>query len=287
MAANAALAPQSSAYVADLLAQVASAGSWINTLSYSAPVFTVRRGQRTVIVKLDDTGNPAGPALQRSWIAVPVPANARPAAGTDANMIIWQPSTGHMWEFWEMEHEADGWHAQWGGTIDNVPSNPGYYTYQSTWGATATSLPILGGLITTSELKAGHIDHAVAIAIPAARAAYFAWPAQRTDGYLWDQTAIPEGQRFRLDPHLNLRRVPMAPIIRMIAVAVQKYGMIVRDQAPTVAFYAEDTLAEGVADPYDGRSGYFEGKDVRTLLARFPWSRLEALKDNLSCCWHS
>ena len=49
------------------------------------------------------------------------------------------------------------------------------------------------------ELKAGRIDHALAINLPAPRAGVFAWPAQRTDG-TGPPTALPEGARLRLDP---------------------------------------------------------------------------------------
>jgi hypothetical protein len=282
LSTDAPLDPNSQTYVSDLLAQLASDGTGINTYQYSTPVFTVPANQPTVTVTLDSSGNPSAAALQSSWDAVPVPSNAQAASGGDEQMVIWQPSTDQMWEFWEMQQEADGWHAQWGGTIDNVSSNPGYYTDWSGWGATATSLPLLGGLIRPSELAAGQIDHALAIGIPAAQAATFAWPAQRTDGSVSSSTAIPEGQRFRLDPSLDLSTIPMAPIVRMIAVAAQKYGIIVRDQAGDVTFYGEDSDAEGLPDPYDGAGGWFEGQYISNLLASFPWSHLEALQDTLS-----
>jgi hypothetical protein len=192
-----------------------------------------------------------------------------------------------MWEFWKMTLKSDGWHAQWGGTMHNVSTNPGYFTSPgpSNWGATASSLPLLGGLIRPSELAAGHIDHAIALAIPDTRAQYFTWPAQRTDGNVYSTTAIPEGQRFRLDPNLNLSAVPMSPLVRMIAVAAQKYGMIVRDKSGSVTVYGEDTADEGQPDPYYGGTGWFQGQYVSNLLKAFPWSHLEALQDTMSCCW--
>jgi hypothetical protein len=284
---SAAIDPDSSAYVSDLLSQVASDGVWMNTYQYSTAVYTVPATQRTVTVWLDPSSNVTARALQQSWQAVPIPPQAVPAPGTDAHMVIYQPSRNRMWEFWHMRRVGNTWHAAWGGTMNGVSGNPGYFTTPSQWGATATSLPLLGGLIRPSELAAGHIDHALAIAIPAARAAYFAWPAQRTDGYVWSSTAIPEGQRFRLDPSLDLSAIPMSPLVRMIAVAAQKYGLIVRDQGGAVAFYGEDVTAEGKKDPWYGANGWFEGQYVNNLLKAFPWSHLEALKDNLSCCWHN
>ena len=70
------------------------------------------------------------------------------------------------------------WHAEWGGRILHVSTDPGYYrdvaspqggfTEQASWGATASSLPVVGGLITLSDLASGHIDHAIAIMVPEA-----------------------------------------------------------------------------------------------------------------------
>jgi hypothetical protein len=285
--AHAPLDPRSRGYVAQLVKQVVKDGPWINTSQFSTPVFTVPAQQPMVRVKLDNMANIESPALQRSWAAVPVPRTARAAQGTDAHMVVWQPSTDRMWEFWEMRKVKNRWHAAWGGTMDHVSSNPGYYAGDhSQWGATASSLPLLGGLIRPSELAAGQIDHALSLAIPAAEAAYFTWPAQRTDGYIHDPVEIPEGQRFRLDPRLDLSKLSMSPIVRTLAVAAQKYGIVVRDQSGAVTFYAEDTSAEGKPDPYHGPSGFFESQYINNLLKNFPWSHLQALKDKQSCCWH-
>jgi hypothetical protein len=278
---------QSATYVADLLSQISSYGLWMNTYQYSAPVFTVSADQPLVSVKLDTSSSPQATALRASWQQVPIPPSAKAAAGSDEHMVIYQPSTDRIWEFWKMTLQTDGWHAQWGGSMSSVSTNPGYFTSPtpSNWGATATSLPLLGGLIRPSELAAGHIDHAIALAIPQTRAQYFTWPAQRTDGQVYSATAIPEGQRFRLDRSLDLSKIPMSPMVRMIAVAAQKYGMIVRDKSGSVTLYGEDTTAEGVANPYYGSTGWFEGQYVNNLLKAFPWSHLEALQDTMSCCW--
>ena len=98
-------------------------------------------------------------------------------------------------------------------------------------------------------------------------------------------TAIPEGQRFRLDPSLNLSAISMSPLVRMIAVAAQKYGMIVRDKSGSVTVYGEDTSDEGLPDPYYGPNGWYQNQYVSNLLKAFPWSRLEALQDAMACCW--
>jgi hypothetical protein len=287
--ADAQLDPQSTTYVAELLDQIHEYNLWINTGQYSTPVYTVPANQPTATVTLDpnnaNINNPGAPSLVRTWRSVPIPANAQPSADSQGDMVVYQPSTNHMWEFWKMNRQADGWHAAWGGTIAAISMNPGDYPAHRYWGANGSGLPLLGGLIRPSELAAGQIDHAISLAIPHALARYMAWPALQTDGNTSSMTEIPEGQRFRLDPTLDLNTIPMAPIVRMMAVAAQKYGIIVTGQAGTVTFYAEDTDAEGLPNPYYGPDGYFENQYVNNLLAAFPWSHLEALKDTLGCCW--
>jgi hypothetical protein len=220
------------------------------------------------------------PALAEAFQRVPIPLNAVEAAGTDGHLVVWQPSTDTMWEFWRAYKWLDGWHAVYGGRMTGVSTNPGHFTDPPVWGATATSLPLLGGLIRLEELEAGRIDHALAFAIPEIRRQVYSWPAQRTDGSSFRPDAIPAGTRFRIDPRLDLSTLPMSPLVRRMAEAVQRYGMVVRDGGRAVAFYAEDSTPTG-RNPYLGPTGYFEGRYVSHLLQEFPWEHLQALRTQL------
>jgi hypothetical protein len=275
--ADAPIDPLSGVYNADLRRQLTRWKPWINTTQFSSPVYTVPAGQPTVRVTLDNVQRD----LQAAWERVPIPPDARAAAGSDGTMIVWQPSTDTMWEFWQAEKRADGWHARFGGKMANVSTNPGHYTNPTGWGATATSLPMLGGLIRISELRAGRIDHALAIAIPQPKAGAFSWPAQRSDGRYDSPSAIPEGTRFRIDPKLDLSKISMSPVVRQLAVAAQRYGLVVRDTAGSVAFYAEDPTPTG-SNPYTGARGLFGGRYPSQLLAQFPWRHLQALRTNIT-----
>jgi hypothetical protein len=272
-------------------------GPWINTTDYSTPIYTVPAHQRTVRVRFTW----ATPALVEAFDAVPIPPGAQPAAGTDAQMTIYQPSTDTLWELWEMHRTASGqWQAGWGGRILHVSSNPGYYQNvvgpngttleQSDWGATASGLPIAAGLITLSDLASGRINHALALLVPKAKAKVFYCPAQRTDGYDTSPDAIPEGAHFRLDPELNLSTLAMPPVTRMIAEAAQKYGLIVNDQTGvTVGFRAQDPtplMRSGLPNPYGSyfanpASGHYQMPTQ--FLASFPWSHLQLLAPPKSC----
>lgn len=275
--ADAPIDPSSSAYVSALRNQVAAYGTWINTDRYSVPVYTAPAGAPTVRVVLDSFD----PQLQQAFEQVPIPAGAQPAAGNDAQMVVWQPATDTMWEFWRAYKLLGTWHAGWGGRMTNVSASAGYYSDPANWGATGTSLPLLGGLMRIAELQSGTIDHALAIAVPETTADVYSWPAQRSDGTSHSSLALPEGIRFRIDPAFDLSTVQMSPLARTMAVAAQRYGIVIRDTGGSVAFYAEDPTPTG-SDPYDGPGGIFGGVSPAQALAQFPWDHLEALQTQLS-----
>jgi hypothetical protein len=296
LSSTAAIDPNSGAMVSDLATQAAAEyqqniGPYIETTG-TTTMYEVGADQPTVRVQLSDPTLWWRVALQSAFDAVPIPVNAQPAAGSDAEMTIWQPSTDKLWEFFEMQKEADGWHAAWGGAIQGVSQSPGYYATSSwpgalsVWGATASSLPAAAGVITLQDIQQGHINHALALELPSPRAGTWAWPAQRSDGTGTDPNAIPEGAQLRLDPNLNLATLHLPPLTMMIAQAAQRYGMIVRDQTHhAIGLYAENPLPLGSSPYYTSGTpnptGPFGGQWPDTLLHSFPWSSLEVLKMNL------
>jgi hypothetical protein len=261
--------------------QAAKTGPAINTTNYSVPFYPVHADQPTVEVQLDSPYKAAG--LREAFKAVPLPGDAQPAAGNDCHLVVWQPSTDRLWEFWHLEKNSTGWHAGWGGAIENVSTNYGSYGPEAwlgatnMWGASASSLSIAGGVITLRDLESGKIDHALTMSVPEVRAGIFYFPAQRTDGESANPLSLPEGAHLRLDPSLNLAALHLPPLTLAMAEAAQKYGIFIRDIAGNVAFNAQDpvTLDE---NPYLGPGGYFEGSYPRRLLSSFPWARLELLE---------
>jgi hypothetical protein len=268
--------PLSALYVRRL-ARTAAGGAWINTTEYSTPVYRVPARQPGVRVTLDQPRG-VNADLRRALARVPIPAGARPAAGTDGNLVVWQPATDTLWELWGARRARDGWHARHGGRMTDLSQSPGYFPRNQGWGASATGLPLLGGLIRIAEVRAGRIDHAVSIALPETRAGIFAWPAQRTDGNSHDLLALPEGTRLRLDPELDLSRLRMPRLVRLIARAAQRYGLIVTDRAANVAFFAEDPSPLGRNPYWPGPRKIFGGEYPDRLLQSFPWERLQVVR---------
>jgi hypothetical protein len=262
--------------VANLVAQVALAPPWVNTDKFSAPVYIVEESQPTIKVNLKDKGGDL--VLKEAFEAVPLPEDALPAAGTDMHLVVYQPSTDRMWEFWLLRFEEGEWVCTWGGAMENVSTNvgrfdvdswPGAETY---WGATATSLPLLAGLLTLAELEAGEIPHAIALAIPEP-ADFFIWPAQRSDGG-GVASDPPEGLRFRLPPDFDVEGMEEPEIVKVLCRALRDYGMILRDVAGAVVFYGEDPIPSE-SEAYD--DVIFEGFSKSTIMNAIPWSEMQAV----------
>ncbi len=281
--ANAPIDPDSARMVAGITGEVRREeirgdGPWIDVTNDGVPVVQVPDNQPTVPVKLERPD----PALTAAWRAVPLPSGAQPSGG-DHDLAVWQPGTNRMWEFFQLRHQAGTWQAEWGGAMQHVSSNPGVYGpgawpgAQSYWGVTAGSLPLVGGAMTVGQLQAGDIDHALALSIPDTRAGAYAAPAERSDGVLSSPDAIPEGARLRLDPHLNLAALHLPPLVRVMAQAAQRYGIIIRDTAGVVSFIAEDPANKNFTVFRRLAQGLYPNK----LLAYFPWSHLQVLKMNL------
>ena len=256
----------------------------LNTYGGASTIFNVPANQPTVKVTLKNCGNPTGwidATLQAAFEAVPIPSYGIGDEGTDHEMTIYQPSTNTIWEFWVAQKVAGQWSACWGGKMENTNIDPGYFW--GNYGATATSLPFLGGQITADELKNGVINHAIGISLQDTQNYWIlSWPAQRSDGGnpsnkpYW----IPEGTRFRLDPTINLDTLNLTPIAKTIAKAAQVYGFVVWDRSGGITIRLNDDLsytADGGANPYPA----LFGKNVDyNLLAGFPWNHLQFLPMN-------
>jgi hypothetical protein len=281
----------------------------ISTDSYAPVLYTVPAGQPRVPVILGNNN----PSLKRAFTeGVPIPDGARPANGTDNQLIIWQPATDTMWEFWLAQEKADGWHANYGGRIRNVSQSPGYYRdildpattlgrgsdlryfEQHTWGGPASSIPNLPGLITVDQLRSGVIGHALDFATWTNAPGKWVYPAQRTDGRCRGSlgqycSQIPQGARFRLDPSYDTSQLKN-PIVRMMAKAVQDYGMVLNNTTGAgVAFSAEGWQQHGWQDPYSGPNGLFGGTTSASsqyptvFMREFPWEHLEMLQRGTTC----
>jgi hypothetical protein len=277
--------------VLDLAGKAQKNGSFVNTTHYSTPVYTVPAGQPTQQVMVDyPPQNPCvpgltagNPCLVKRWEAVPLPANPVPSDGTDRHLVVYQPSSDTMWEFWlfRVDPVSGQAHAVYGGRIQNLSTNPGHYTDTpgKRFGAAATSIPPLAGLQRISELQAGVINHVVSFAMLNPQRG-FRWPAQRSDGTNPLATAAREGTCFRFPPALNLANYNLTRYGLTLATAIQRYGMVMTDRTTSGLVVFAEGPSDG-SDPYNGPVGIFTGlspgASVGGVLRNFPWYQLKAL----------
>lgn len=208
--------------------------------------------------------------------AVPIPDAAVPAAGRDSSLSVYERDSSTLWELWRVKKKSDGWHACWGGRIDDTRSNPGYF--HNGFGSTASGLAQLAGAVQLSDVRAGTIDHAMALAIPeVAPWKDVSWPAQRSDGSSTSNSPIPMGTRFRLDPSVDVDNLGLGKLAAMVAHAAQRYGFIVTDKAGAVSVIGESGATEQAVTGTDPWKAILDGAHTYEVLKGFPWDKLTAL----------
>lgn len=285
---DAPLAADSDALVANLGQQVAEYYDGIaafNKDQFNVSAFMVSAGQPRANVIWDNCQRKSSvpkqlydPSRGAIFASVPIPEDAVPAKGSDGELSIYDSSTDQLWEFWRANKQADGWHACWGGRIDQVATSKGFFADGT--GASASGLSATAGSIRIREAQALKIDHAMSLGITRiAHWSEFSYPAQRSDGSepVGKAAAIREGQRFRLDPSLDVNTLRLHPVAAAMARAAQQYGFIVTDRSGGVSVNPESgigTTSRGAANPWAAILGSTPSYQV---LRNFPWNRMQAL----------
>lgn len=232
--------------------------SWIGAdpTQYAAPLYLVTKDTPYVPVRLrqfrfrdaiDDRtiryGAPGGTIL------MPLPPNAHPAPGTDAQLVVVNVDTG---EEWGLIYGAVDALNRW-----TVGSAYRYHIRNSgippeDFMQRGAGIGQLAGLIRPCEVARGHIDHAVTLAynFPCApeTCAANGWPAvippfTRTDGKGTYRYDIPEGARMAMRPDISLEAIVQACHgVRGCIVwarAMQEYGGFIVDNSGHPKTYPE------------------------------------------------
>ena len=183
---------------------------------YGIPYNTVPGSQRKLTVRFDYSS-------QSDHVGYPIPRRPRIEAGSDHHMLIVDSGTCRLYEMWNVRHTRRGWRAG-SGAVWKMTSNalrPDGWT-----SADAAGLPILPGLVRYPEVAAGVIDHALRFTAPQTRDAHI-YPARHDAGSGSSASLPPMGLRVRLKASFDLSQ--LSPQARVVAVALQHYGMILAD----------------------------------------------------------
>ena len=186
------------------------------------PYVAVPRDQKKVPVSFgyEDESDP-GP--------YPIPRDAPVEGGRsstgDRHVIVVQRGTCKLYELFDA-HPVDGgdrWRAGSGAVwdLDTNELRPKGWT-----SADAAGLPILAGLVRYHEVKHGEIRHALRFTASRTRRDYI-YPARHHASDSTDPDLPAMGQRLRLKKSFDVSGFPKH--VRVILIALKRYGMIVAD----------------------------------------------------------
>jgi hypothetical protein len=190
---------------------------------------------------------------------IPMPQKVWADPSSDGHMVLVDPAVRTAWEFSRFQKNSNGTYQASGVVIWNL-DGPGWrQAFMGdlwwTYGAIASGLPIIGGLIRPEEINAGVIKHALLCGIPTilqtsisgTKYELCSAPAARTDGTGTDYKSIPMGALLQLDPTLNLDALGLSPATKIIAKAMQQYGMYVGISSSTFNIYFQNLGSTGGA----------------------------------------
>jgi hypothetical protein len=231
---------------------------WIgtDTSQYTPNVYLVSNDTPLVSVKLNayrfrdaikDTviqyGEPAG------MVRMPLPSDARPAVGTDGQLVVINMDTGEEWGLNNGYRDSEGhWFA--GGVYRYSIQNSGIPP--EGFGQRGAGIGQLAGIVRRCEVDRGRIGHAVTIAYdyPCTPDAcqLNGWPAsippfRKTDGKGTSSYDIPEGARLAIRPEITKEDITKA-CNRIKGCVVwtlnlQEYGGFIVDNSGHPKTYAE------------------------------------------------
>ncbi len=153
----------------------------------------------------------------------PIPSNPKIEGGGDRHILMWDVERCRLYELFAAHRTSSGWRAG-SGAIWNLRSNalrPNGWT-----SADAAGLPILPGLVRYDEVAAGAIHHAIRFTAPETRNAHI-YPARHHAGAGSSSSLPPMGLRVRLKAGFDMG--DYSPRMRVILIAMQRYGMILAD----------------------------------------------------------
>lgn len=202
-----------------------------------------------------------------------IPVTARADTSSDGHLAVYDPIAGREWDLWQAKSNGSSWSTSAGAAVSSVDSGvaPG-----NTAGADAANFPLLGGLIRPEEIAQGHIDHALVFGLPGVGAGAPVCPATHNASTSSDPSAPREGTHVQLDPSIDVSSLPIPAYAKIVARAMQVYGMYLRDSSGSLGVYAENPLGRGY-NPWPSVLGIAAGNDFPTL-AGIPWSKFRVLE---------
>jgi len=188
--------------------------------NYGIPYVVVPASQALVPITYTAYGDESDPG------PFPIPLDAPVEGGGasgDRHVLVLRQGTCDLFELFVAIRNGSGWNAASGARFD-LTSNalrPDGWT-----SADAAGLPILPGLVRYDEVAAGVIRHAIRVTFSETQRGYIA-PATHFASDSTDPDRPPMGLRLRLKASYDVSQ--LTGQARVIAVAMQQYGLMVAD----------------------------------------------------------
>jgi len=293
---NAEVDPRSEHYISLLQGDPSGKNFGINLTRYTIPVFevdertprlVVRRHSLSDAEKADWKTDRATFGHGRDFDAapVPIPEAAVPDSASDMHLALVDWTRMTAWDMWAAQKLPDGgWESNTGmkyrldgpGVFDpsefSVRDGESIHFHGP---GRAAGVPIIAGLIMYDEVASGEIAHKVACATHFNAYKEFTFPAVWTDGHY--PGGIPEGAVLQLDPSLDLSRFDLLPGERVVARALQVYGMVNVDNAGGSPLYGENLNHDPKGRSWKGILREWDGGIASIPLRHFRVLKLGAL----------
>ena len=198
--------------------------------TFGIPYVVVPADQPLVPIRYDAYGEESDPG------PFPIPPDAPVEAGSDGHVLVLQEQTCQLYELFVGRREGAGWVAASGAKFDLLTGALRPIGWTS---ADAAGLPILPGLVRYDEVAAGLVDHAIRVTFSQTQKG-FVLPATHFASIHSDPTLPAMGMRLRLSASFDV--TTLSGQARIIATAMQRYGLIVADNGSNWFF-------QGAPDP--------------------------------------
>jgi hypothetical protein len=204
-----------------------------------------------------------------------IPLGTQPDPSRDGHLTVLDAINGRETDFWQAVYDPTSQKIIGASSAVSIPL--GFWTECTggCWGGDAANFPLSRGLITAAEIQAGVIGHPLVFSAPQVGAGPPAYPATRNVASTNLSGHLVEGTWLRMDPSVDCSAYGLPSWQVAICVALQQYGMFLRDTGGSLAIYGADPINQGGASAWNavGLSGESAG-----LSSAFPWSRLQVLQ---------
>lgn len=189
--------------------------------NYGIPYVVVPADQPEIPITYTAYGDESDPGPFPVPLDAPVEGGA--GAGGDRHVIALRSGTCELFELYRAFPAGAGWEADSGARFDLASNALRPLGWTS---ADAAGLPILPGLVRHDEVASGEIRHAIRVTFARTRRGYIL-PATHFASSDTDPALPPMGLRLRLRSSFDTSS--LTGQARVIAVAMQRYGLIVAD----------------------------------------------------------